>query len=47
MKAEIKTCLAEVKTMGLEAMPEKIHVVEHHKVPTKEATMETIRALKD
>jgi hypothetical protein len=48
MEAEIKTGLEEVKAMGLEASPEEVEVIaELQQVPDKEASVETIEALKD
>jgi hypothetical protein len=44
---EMKTCIVEVQAMDLGANPEeKETVVERQKVPTEEATVKTIRALK-
>jgi hypothetical protein len=46
MEAEVKTGLEEAKAMDLEATPEEVEVIaELLKIPDKEATLETIRAL--
>jgi hypothetical protein len=44
----MKTVLEEVKATNVEASPKEVEVVvEHQKVPDKEAAVENIGALKD
>jgi hypothetical protein len=45
---EMKTGMEEVKTKDLKASSEEVEaIVEHQRVPDKEATVETTRALED